>query len=110
MIQLGNSVQVNKHQHKSETGAAIQHLALTAQAGSVPLLVLSAADGTAHALELTSKPSQRWTLNTPTAVKLARMVDCAPRPRDTSSDSLLVCVNSEQFQFTRIDRNAHPRS
>lgn len=90
VVQLGSTVQVTKHQHKSESGAAIQHLALTAQAGSVPLLLLSAADGTAHALELNAKPSSRWSLNTPAAIKSARIVDCAPRPRDTAAQSFLV--------------------
>lgn len=89
-MQLGSTAQVTKHQYKSETGAAVQHLALTSQAGSVPLLILSAADGTAQALELSAKPSLRWTLNTPAAVTSARIVDCAPRPRDTAAQSLLV--------------------
>lgn len=89
-MQLSSTAQVTKHQYKSETGAAVQYVALTAQTGSVPLVILSAADGTAQALELNAKPSPRWTLNIPAAVKSARIVDCAPRPRDTSSQSLLV--------------------
>jgi len=89
VVQFGSTAQVTKHQHKAETGAAIQHLALTAQAGFGPLLLLSAADGTAQALELSAKPSPRWTLTTPAAVKSARIVDCAPRPRDTTAQSYL---------------------
>lgn len=107
VVQLGSTVQVNKHQHTSETGAAIQHLALTAQAGSVPLLILSAVDGTVHALELNAKPSPHWSLNTPAAVTSARIVDCAPRPRDTTAQSLLVC--DHQFYLLISEHEIYSR-